>query len=287
MAASHGPEQLTAWLRQLAAAPRRAVVAVDYDGTVAPVVVDPAQAAPADGAVQALTDLSARVGTVAVITGRPADSAVQVGGLAHVPGLVVLGLYGEQHWQGGRLTAPPPPTGLAGAQAELPGVLASVGAAAAGASVESKGSSVAVHVRAATDPAAALAALGGPLQALAGRHHLVVEPGRLVLELRRPGVDKGAALTGLVEAAARTSGQPSAVLYAGDDLGDLPAFAAVAALRRSGVPALSVAAATPEAPQVAAAADVVVDGPDGVVALLQAIAVELSGPARPGRTAAG
>jgi trehalose 6-phosphate phosphatase len=91
-----------------------------------------------------------------------------------------------------------------------------------------------------------------------------------VLELRPPGVDKGSALTGLVrERAARS------VLFCGDDLGDLPAFAAVRELRGQGVPGCAVASASAESPQVAAAADLAVAGPDGIVALLTAIAAEL------------
>ena len=65
------------------------------------------------------------------------------------------------------------------------------------------------------------------------------------------------------------------LVHGGDDLGDLPAFAAVRALRADGVPGCAVASASTEAPQVAAAADLVVEGPEGSVALLAAIAAEL------------
>ncbi len=100
---------------------------------------------------------------------------------------------------------------------------------------------------------------------------LAAEPGRFVIELRPPGVDKGTALTGLArERAARS------VLFCGDDLGDLPAFAAVRALRADGVPGCTVASASTESPQVAAAADLVVPGPDGIVALLTGIAGQLA-----------
>jgi trehalose 6-phosphate phosphatase len=118
-----------------------------------------------------------------------------------------------------------------------------------------------------------MAELAGPVEALAHRHDLVVERGRLVLELRPPGSDKGAALRALVDGLGTS---PSAVLFIGDDLGDLPAFAAVHDLRADGVQAWAVASASAEAPEVAAAADVVVDGPAGVVALLRALADELS-----------
>jgi trehalose 6-phosphate phosphatase len=273
------PRQLHQWLAPLLAGPGRAVLAVDYDGTLAPIVMDPAEAYPAPGAVQALADLAGRLGTMAVISGRPAADVVRVGGLEQVPGLVVLGLYGEQRWEAGQLAALPAPSGLAAALAEVPAVLAAAGPAAAGATVETKGASFAVHVRRAGDPAAALELLREPLGGVASRHGLALQPGRLVLELRRPGTDKGSALADLVaERAALAGASTSAVLYAGDDVGDLPAFATVAALRLAGVPAWAVAAASPEAPELADAADVVVDGPAGVVALLRAVAGLLSGP---------
>ena len=120
------------------------------------------------------------------------------------------------------------------------------------------------------DPRAALDRLREPLGELAARLGLAAEPGRYVIELRPPGVDKGSALTGLAgERAARS------VLFCGDDLGDLPAFAAVRALRADGVPGCAVASASAESPQVAAAADLVVAGPEGVVELLTALAGQL------------
>jgi trehalose 6-phosphate phosphatase len=51
----------------------------------------------------------------------------------------------------------------------------------------------------------------------------------------------------------------------------------VRTLRADGVPGCAAASASPESPQVAAAADLVVDGPEGIVALLAAIAAELGG----------
>jgi len=57
----------------------------------------------------------------------------------------------------------------------------------------------------------------------------------------------------------------------GDDVGDLPAFEAVAQLRGNGTRAWSVAVVSAEVPEVAEVADVAVDGPAGVVALLEAL----------------
>ena len=68
---------------------------------------------------------------------------------------------------------------------------------------------------------------------------------------------------------------PSAVVFIGDDLGDLPAFAAVEALRGEGLPGLLVCSGSTEVTEVAERADLVVDGPEGVAALLQTLADEL------------
>ena len=259
-----------AGLDALVADPRHALVAVDFDGTLAPIVDRPADARPQPGALPALAALAGDVGTLAVITGRPAADAVALGGFAAVPGLVVIGHYGWQRWQDGELTSADPPPAVAEARAALPGVLRAA-SAADGTWIEDKANSVAVHTRGTADPQAALDRLREPLGELAGRLGLAAEPGRFVIELRPPGADKGGALTGLVrERAARS------VLYCGDDLGDLPAFAAVRSLRADGVPGCAVASANAESPQVAAAADLVVPGPEGIVALLTALASRLS-----------
>ncbi|HEY9349866.1 MAG TPA: trehalose-phosphatase, partial [Acidothermales bacterium] len=105
----------------------------------------------------------------------------------------------------------------------------------------------------------------------AGRHDLHLELGRLVLELRPPGVDKGGALAELVEErGART------IVFIGDDLGDLAAFRTVARLRAEGFSGLAVCSGSAEVPELADDTDLVVDGPEGVVALLSAIVDSLA-----------
>jgi trehalose 6-phosphate phosphatase len=256
-------------LDALFAHPRHALIATDFDGTLAPVVPSPQDARPYPGTVPALAAIAAAAGTVAVITGRPAAEAVGLGGLDAVPGIVVLGHYGWQRWQDGAVSSPAAPPGVAAARAALPGLLAGAGAPD-GTWIEDKGHALAVHVRRAADPQAALRALRGPLGELAARLGLEAEPGRLVIALRPPGADKGTALAGL----ARERGAGS-VLFCGDDLGDLPAFAAIRSLRAAGVPGCAVASASDESPLVAAEADLVVPGPEGIAALLAAIAAGL------------
>lgn len=251
--------------------PGRAVLAFDFDGTLAPIVPDPDQARAHPDAVPALAALAPKVAAVAVVTGRPADVAVRYGGFAEVPGLehlVVLGHYGAERWDArtGTVDAPAPHPGVAAARAELPALLEAIGPRE-GTWIEEKGRAVAVHTRRAGDPQAAFEALRDPLAGLAARHGLIVEPGRFVLELRPPGMDKGVALLEY----AREIGA-GAVMYAGDDLGDLSAFAAVDKLRSDGVPGLLVCSGSDEVTELAQRADLVVDGPPGIVRLVRSLA---------------
>jgi trehalose 6-phosphate phosphatase len=262
-------------LDAILARPERAVLAFDFDGTLAPIVPDPEQARAHPDAVPALAALAPKVASVAVVTGRPAGVAVRYGGFAGVPGLehlVVLGHYGAERWDAvtSTVNAPAPHPGVAAARAELPGFLDAIGAWQ-GTWIEEKGRAVAVHTRRAQDPQAAFEALREPLTELAGKHDLIVEPGRMVLELRPPGMDKGVALSEYVRDIAAES-----VMYCGDDLGDLPAFAAVEKLRSDGVPGLLVCSGSNEVTELADRADLVVDGPEGVVDLLGSLATQLA-----------
>ncbi len=267
-----GTAEGQAGLDAIVADPAHALIATDFDGTLSPIVADPTTAFAAPGAADALARLAASAGTVAIITGRPVAEAVALGGLAGIARLIVLGHYGAERWEAGEVTAAPVPDGVAMARRVLPGLLAARGAAQ-GTRLEDKGTALAVHTRQAADPEAALARLRGPLTTLAAETGLTLEPGRLVLELRPPGIDKGTALRAL--AAERRA---HSVLFFGDDLGDLAAFDAVSALRAEGVPGCTVCSASAESPRAAAAADLVVDGPASVVRLLSALADAIGRP---------
>ena len=105
----------------------------------------------------------------------------------------------------------------------------------------------------------------------------MVVQGRRERELRPPlDVDKGTVVDALVaEHDARGDPLQAAAAF-GDDVGDLPAFAALAALRHVGGPlqtVVRVAAVDPESPAaVADAADLTVAGATGAVALLRDVA---------------
>jgi trehalose 6-phosphate phosphatase len=253
-------------LAAIAADPGRALIALDFDGTLAPIVSEPSAARPHPGVLPALSRLATTVGTLAIITGRPAPAAVELGGFSGIPGLIVIGHHGWERWEDRELTSPPPPPEVAQARALLPGVLAAAGAPE-GTWVEDKGHALVVHTRRTADPEAALARLAGPMADFASQVGLDAKPGRLVIELRARGVDKGTAITAL--AAER---DPAAVLFAGDDLGDIPAFDAVHALRAAGRAGVAVSSASGEVTALAGHADLVVDGPAGVTALLVRLA---------------
>jgi trehalose 6-phosphate phosphatase len=253
----------------------RTVLAFDFDGTLAPIVDDPAEARLHPDAADALGEVAGVVRAVAVITGRPARQAIAMGDLDALgqrmrergADLYVFGQYGNERWSSAerRIVSPRPPAGLASFERELPGVLRS--ADAADAHIEEKGLAVAVHTRRMADPVAAFERLREPITRLAERHHLSVEPGRNVIEVRSGSMHKGKALRTLV-----TEQQAGGVVFAGDDLGDVEAFEAVRDLRSGGLPGAVVCSASTEQPTLVDLADVVVDGPSGTVELLRHLA---------------
>lgn len=265
-----------AGLSAILAEPARALVAVDYDGTLAPIVERPGEAIPHPEAVATLGRLAGAVGAVAVITGRPVSDVLDLGGMRAAAGLdrlVILGQYGLERYDAatGALPMPEPPAGVAFARQRLPGLLEIAGVPPEVA-IEDKGSALVVHTRRLPDPAATLERLRAPLAALAEKAGLEAVPGRLVVELRPAGTDKGRALTEL--ARSRDAG---AVLFAGDDVGDLPAYDAVERLRADGVPGVTVCSDSAEVTALRERADIVVGGPGGVVALLAALTAAIGG----------
>jgi trehalose 6-phosphate phosphatase len=264
----------TAALKAILRSPSQTLLASDFDGTLAPIVEDPERAYADPDAVAALGRLGERVGAIVVITGRPARTAVDLGRFREVAGLdsmIVVGQYGVERWDAAtdEYRVPPDPPQLSAVAAELPKILDSLRLGEA--RIEDKGRAIAVHTRSLPDPNAALATLAEPLADLADRYGLVLTPGKSVWELRTPGVDKGATLRAIVdETAARH------VIFAGDDLGDLPAFRAVRDLAAEGVDGLLVCSASTEEDALTELSDVIVDGPAGFAAWLNELADQVS-----------
>ena len=232
--------------------PDRAGILTDFDGTLAPIVEDPAAARPLPGAVDVLRALAARYAKVGVVSGRP---------VAFLRGLLgddlwLSGLYGLETLEDGELLEAPE------AERWRPVVAEAVERAGSelGTGVEPKGLSMTLHFRTAPEREPAVRAWAAEESARTG---LVVRAAKASVELHPPvEADKGTVVT----AAARGL---EAVCFLGDDVGDLPAFVALGALD---IHTVRVAVATEETPaELVAQADVVVDGPDGALALLRGL----------------
>ncbi len=127
--------------------------------------------------------------------------------------------------------------------------------------------------------------------AFAARQHeargLTIHQGRHERELRPPlNVDKGTVVRALVAEHDEQAVPLAAAAAFGDDIGDLPAFAALDELRAAGARPLTVvrvaAVDTESPPAVAAAADLSVPGATGAVALLHTLAAEAGAAAAAG-----
>jgi len=228
-------------LAALAAEPAAAALLFDLDGTLAPIVPDPAGVRVPPATRAELERLSARYALVACVSGRPsADLRAIVG----VPALAYAGEHG--------LELDP----AAEAWAERIRSFA----AAAPWPAEAKPLSAAFHYRTAPDRAAARRTLER-VEAHARAVGLRTRWGRLVLEVLPPvESSKGTAVAHLLERRGLRR-----ALYAGDDATDLDAFAALDGLEL----AVRVAVASPEAPPgLRERADVVVASPLELAALL-------------------
>ena len=239
--------------------PERTALLFDFDGSLAPIVADPADAAAVDGAVELLDQLALRYRRVAVISGRPrAFLGDRLG-----PGVDLSGVYGLE-------------TRTAGAEAdhedaevwrpvieEVARSAARPGVLPAGVTVEPKGLSLTVHHRQAPTAEDAVEAWAARTASATG---LEARSAKASVELHPPlSVDKGTSVRSLAEGC-------TTVVYVGDDVGDLPAFSALDALRQAGVRTAKVAARGDELPPtVAAAADLVVAGPEAVVELFRSL----------------
>jgi trehalose 6-phosphate phosphatase len=135
--------------------------------------------------------------------------------------------------------------------------------------IEDKGSIVAFHWRGAPDEEAARAAIDA-IAARGEQSGLRTHWGRKVLEVRPPvRMDKGAGIVSLL-----ADVELDAAVYVGDDVTDLDAFRGLGELHAEGRlrHVLRVCVRSEEGPsELAEEADLVVDGPDGVRALLEGL----------------
>jgi trehalose 6-phosphate phosphatase len=260
-------------LEPFAAAPARSALFLDFDGTLAAIVPDPRDARPLPGVPELLADLATEFALVAVISGRP--TSFLAAALGSPAGVTLAGLYGLE-----RALVGPDHDAWA---TVIDQVVAEASATAPeGVYVEPKGLTVTIHWRNAPDHEAWVLAFA---ERAAAEHGLLVHPGRHERELRPPlDVDKGTVVRSLAD---EMAGRLENAAAFGDDIGDLPAFAALGALKTpDGRPlhTVRVAAVDTESPrQVADQADLTVTGAPGAVALLSTLAdAARAGGAAPG-----
>lgn len=249
-------------------APDRAAVVTDFDGTLAPIVDDPSRSRPLPEAVEVLHRLSERYGLVGVVSGRPAGFIAEHLHLATCAdeggceGLRVSGLYGLETAHGNEVTPHPDaeqwrrPVDEMAALAEKE--------APEGVTVEHKGLSLTLHYRTAPDQEDWVRDW---VEEHALSSGLAAHPARMSQELRPPmETDKGTALSELVA-------DLDVACFAGDDSGDLPAFAALDRLSEDqGMTVVKIAVRSDESPsELLEQADVEVDGPEGMVELFRGL----------------
>ncbi|GMQ85969.1 MAG: hypothetical protein BMS9Abin07_1539 [Acidimicrobiia bacterium] len=182
------------------------LVACDYDGTLAPIVDDPASAHPDQRAISALRDLASLPDTfVAVISGRArADLETLLGG---IPGALLIGGHGSE-WVDGEISVD---------AAALASRLRQIAAEFPGARVEPKPTGAAFHYRQ-VDPGIADDAAGAAVAAAAELATRVVH-GKRVVEFSTTDADKGRALHQLQQELS-----PDVTIFIGDDVTDEDAF---------------------------------------------------------------
>ena len=239
--------------------PHETGIFCDFDGCLSPIVPDPEASRPVRGAASVLAKLATQYASVAIVSGRSvADLARRI----RAPGVRLVGLHGMEELSDGSVSVVPEAEAAREAVERTADRLETSLRGVRGAVLERKGLALAVHFRRAADPREA-ERLAAPLVLEAAMDAgLEIVPGRLILEVRpAEGGHKGDAVRRIVRAQGLSAG-----LFGGDDVGDLPAFAALDDLAFG----VRVAVASPESPTaLTERADLVVDSPLEFVRLLR------------------
>lgn len=184
---------------------RRVLIGLDFDGTLAPLVDDPAESVPDPEAIEILADLAARPAvTVAIVSGRALnDLEARLGAL---PGAVLIGEHGNDTGQavGKSETL----RSARGAIARLVNELGPV-------TVEDKPRSVTIHTRGLT--AEATERVATEMRRFAASNDIALLEGKQVFELTVATGTKGTALGDLAT-------NHEAAIYIGDDTTDETVF---------------------------------------------------------------
>lgn len=258
-------------LGPLRADPERAAILFDIDGTLAPIVENAADARVPERTRQLLAEIARRYGVVACVSGRRASEAramVAIGTISY------LGSHGAEVLRAG-WTEPVVDQEIEDWAERIHDFAREADTAdlrRRRVRLEDKGAIVAFHWRGAPDEEAARAAI----DAIATRAQdagLRTHWGRKVLEVRPPvRIDKGAGIESFL-----ADTDVDVALYVGDDVTDLDAFHALVRLADEGriSKAIRVGVRSEEGPsEITAEADLVLEGTDGVIELLTALAAD-------------
>ena len=196
---------------------------LDFDGTLVEIAQSPDAVKVDTRLAEIVRRLRERLGgRLAVISGRPVSQVREL--LA--ADLLVAGSHGMEFASGdGRCGSPQRP----GALAEVLKAMRDLASRHRGLIVEDKPLGVALHYRqcpAAEEECAGLAA------ELAARHALHLQPGKMMVEVRAAGGDKGTAIRTLMREPDMAGTRP---VFMGDDHTDEPGFAAAAELGGAGI----------------------------------------------------
>ncbi|CAM4197969.1 trehalose-phosphatase [Janibacter anophelis] len=206
------PQPVTAALESVAAAPRL-LVATDFDGVLAPFVLDPLDARPQAGTIASLTELAAAEDTwTAVVSGRDLATLEQLTGLAG-SAVTRIGSHGAESSSGTVL-----PEGTAAAVAALrERVEHAVADREPRIRLEHKPTAVVLHTRGL--PPEVLPTAEAIAHEAADGDGVTLLTGKGVHELSVLRADKGTALRALAGTL-----EVDATLYLGDDVTDEHVF---------------------------------------------------------------
>lgn len=198
--------------------PERHCLLLDFDGTLVE-IIDRPDAVVVDESLARLLErlVGTFAGRVALVSGR---SVAQIEGFLgyRAEGIAVVGSHGAELRIGGHRIVPPRPAVLVEAERALDAAFAGV----EGVVIEVKSLGVAVHYRLAPMQEAAARAV---IERFAGKEGLVVQEGKMMVELRTGGHDKGSGIAALLEQAPFAGHIP---VFVGDDVTDEAGFEAVA-----------------------------------------------------------
>ncbi|HZY00237.1 MAG TPA: trehalose-phosphatase [Dermatophilaceae bacterium] len=213
------------------AARPRVLVAVDFDGTLSPFVLDPMQARAVPGGVEALRAAAALAGVnVAVVSGRDLATLEAITGIGRDDGVTLIGSHGAQTNLGDpnnldnldpALDADFLDEDATAMLRVVSGELKAIKSRYPAVRLEYKPSAVALHTRG-VEPSVATAATAAAREVGERYPAVHVMPGKNVVELTVLEANKGIALTRLARAT-----NSDATLYLGDDVTDERAFGAL------------------------------------------------------------